>query len=156
MRITLGLDFTGGSWPGPLADRDAVAGEAWVGPGGLLGLLETQLGLSGPPSGAAVRAAALIPALGRVDGFWAASAQDNPFFTARTLLRWRDYLALHGWQGEPTSPRLAKLAEVTEGAFPGFPDRLHAVTRALGDRSADVESLVLVDPEQDLTPGWRA
>ena len=40
MRVTFSIDFDGGFWPGPLAGREAAFGEAWVGPGGLLGLLE--------------------------------------------------------------------------------------------------------------------
>ena len=37
MEIRFDPDFDGGAWPGPLHDREAVAGEAWLGELGLLG-----------------------------------------------------------------------------------------------------------------------
>ena len=49
MKITFDPAFDSGYWPGPLQDRNAASGEIWVGPSGLLGLLETMTGLSGPP-----------------------------------------------------------------------------------------------------------
>ena len=156
MRVTFGLDFSGGGWPGPLAEQDAVAGEAWLGPGGFLGVLETQLGLVRPHVDPAVRSAALIPALLRIDGFWQRSAEDNPYYTARTLLRWRDYLALHGWKGEGVATRLESLSVLTADVLPGFPDRLGAVAGAIRQRSVDIESVELVDPIAELTPAWRA
>jgi len=50
MKIFFDPDFDGGCWPGPLngtPPRPAVVGEAWVGPLGLRGILETALGLGG-------------------------------------------------------------------------------------------------------------
>jgi len=78
VRILFDPTFDATPWPGPLAARDAVAGEAWAGPRFLLNLLETQLGLGGPVVPAALRAAALVPALRARDGFWSASAEVDP------------------------------------------------------------------------------
>ena len=52
MRVAFGTGFDSGVWPGPLGTRDgevlaAAFDEAWVGPLGLLKILETQLGLGG-------------------------------------------------------------------------------------------------------------
>ena len=47
MRIVLGREFDGGSWPGALGAGDAATGVSWVGPLGFVGLLETALGLTG-------------------------------------------------------------------------------------------------------------
>ena len=106
MRITLGIDFDHGYWPGPLLDREASAGEAWVGPAGLLSILETALGLGGPHESEALRAARLVPRVLEADGFWSESARHNPLTAARTLLRWRDRLWMQGWQGERVSCQL--------------------------------------------------
>jgi len=70
MKIRFAPDFDGGAWPGPLEGRDAVAGEAWLGELGLLQQLETVLGLAGPVPTAGERAAALVPGLRGVEGFW--------------------------------------------------------------------------------------
>ena len=99
MKIRFDPDFDGGAWPGPLDGRDAAAGEAWLGELGLLERLETALGLAGPVPTAAERAAALVPGLRRIQGFWTRSSEVDPLGSARELLRWRDELMLAGWRG---------------------------------------------------------
>ncbi len=156
MRIVFDPTFDATPWPGPLAARDATAGEAWAGPRFLLNLLETQLGLGGPVVPAALRSATLVPTVRASDGFWSASAEVDPLGTARALLDWRDALWMAGWRGEALrAGRLAALAKVTSGAPPGMPDRIVAVAAALDDRAADVDELVLVEPSDDLPPAWR-
>ena len=156
MRIVFDPTFDATPWPGPLAARDASAGEAWAGPRFLLNLLETQLGLGGPVVPAALRAAALVPALRASDGFWSASAAVDPLGTARMLLEWRDALWMAGWRGEPLrAGRLAALARVTADALAGFPDRVATVADVLARRAADVAELALVEPTDDLPPLWR-
>ena len=90
MKVRFDPDFDLGAWPGPLADREAVAGEVWVGPLGLLGHLETMLGLLGPVTSTQERAAALVPRLRAVEGFWSRSAAVDSLGSARELLRWRE------------------------------------------------------------------
>lgn len=156
MRIVFDPTFDATPWPGPLAARDASAGEAWAGPRFLLNLLETQLGLGGPAVPAALRAASLVPTIAATEGFWSASAIVDPLGTARTLLDWRDALWMAGWRGEALrAGRLTALATVTSTALPGIPDRVAAVAAALDRRAADVEELVLVEPTDDLPPAWR-
>jgi hypothetical protein len=156
VRIVFDPTFDATSWPGPLAARAATAGEAWAGPRFLLNLLETQLGLGGPPVPTALRSAALVPTIRTRAGFWSASAEIDPLGTARTLLDWRDALWMAGWRGAALrAGRLAALAEVTAGAMPGIPDRVAAVVAALRRRSADIAELTLVDPTDDLPPAWR-
>lgn len=58
MKVVFDRSFDGGAWPGPLAERDAAMGESWLGELGMLGLLETMVGLAGvhlPVSGLAVQ-----------------------------------------------------------------------------------------------------
>jgi hypothetical protein len=156
VRIVFDPTFDATPWPGPLATRDASAGEAWAGPRFLLNLLETQLGLGGPVVPAALRSATLVPSIRASEGFWSASAQVDPLGTARTLLDWRDSLWVSGWRGESLrAGRLAALARVTADALPGMPDRVAAVADTLQRRGADIENLTLVEPTDDLPPIWR-
>jgi ATP-dependent helicase/nuclease subunit B len=155
MRIVFDPEFEQGSWPGPLGDRAASAGEDWVGPSRLAQILETALGIGGPCRPARERAARLVPVVRASAGFWSASAEVDPFATARRLLQWRDALAMSGWRGEGNEPRLAALARLTAGCAPGLPDRLRAIQEALGRRSPDIESIHLFTARADLEPLWQ-
>lgn len=155
MRLTFDTCFDSGAFPGPLAGRDAVVGELWVGPHQLLGVMETALGLSGPTLSAPERAAALVPALRDLDGFWRKSFENDHFATAATLLHWRDTLRLHGWQGQSVRPRLKQLASATREALPGYPDRLAEVAEALLVRNAGIGSVTRLKPLEDLPKLWK-
>src|SRR5882724_3244392 len=109
MRVLFDPSFDSAVWPGPLANRDAVAGEVWAGQAYLLDLLETALGLGGPPRTSAMRAASIVATVRASAGFWSRSAEIDPFQTALRLLRWRDALRMAGWRDEPVSDRLAAL-----------------------------------------------
>lgn len=146
----------GGAWPGPAARAgEAVVGEAWLGPMGMLGRLETELGLGGEYAAATIRAARLAPILAAREGYWSASLEADGLATARRLLADRDELAMWGWRGEAASARLAALWAVCNEAAPGIPDRLREVARALEKRAVDLESVVLVTPAAELAPLWR-
>jgi len=105
-QIRFDLDFDHGAWPGILGgaggegERTAISGAAWLGPAGLLGLLETHLGLRGPSVPGSERVATLVPAVRSTSGFWSESAAADPFATARRLLADRDLLRLNGWRGD--------------------------------------------------------
>jgi ATP-dependent helicase/nuclease subunit B len=155
MRIVFDPDFEHGCWPGPLRGCDASAGEDWVGPSRLVSVLETGLGLAGPRPTSRERAARLVPAVRKTDGFWSASASVDPFATARRLLHWRDILAMGNWRGNGKQPRLAALAGITAGCAPGLPDRLMAIHDGLAARSAGVDEVELFTPRADLEPLWQ-
>ena len=155
MKVVFDPSFDGGAWPGPLQNRDAVVGELWVGPAGLLGLLETHLGLGGPQQSNRARASALIPAVRGIDGFWSRSAVADVLATARTLLGWRDHLWLSGWRGEAGAPRLAQLAQVTADVMPGVPDRLVAVLEHLETHRTSIETITCFDDPDGLPALWR-
>lgn len=162
MRVVFGLGLDGGAWPGPLGDarvrgRTAAFDEAWVGPLGLLKILETSLGLVGPDETAAERAAALVPALRAREGRWSRSLDADPLAVARAVLRVRDALVDAGLPcgAAPASlgPRLEEILLVTQGARAGTCDRFAAVARALEEGSVpDVERLTLVDRREALSP----
>jgi ATP-dependent helicase/nuclease subunit B len=158
MRLVFDPDFDQGAWPGPLAGKDAAFAEAWVGPLGLLAAAETALGLGGRWAAPAARAAALVPAVRSVEGFWSRSAEADPLGTADVLLRWRDELMLSGWLGEPVAPRLAALAAVTRDALPGLPDRLRAALTAIAQRGTGgaIREVVHIEEAAELPLLWRS
>ena len=155
MKITFDPAFDQGYWPGPLSDRNAVSGELWLGPSGMLGVLETMTGLNGPSIPPALRAAELVSDVRSISGFWNRSAQVDPFGTAKRVLQWRDLLWMYGWRSQPVSMRLGELAEVTSKASPGFPDRLLMVAETLVDANNAVEDLILLEPFDRLAPVWQ-
>ncbi len=156
LHIRFDLDFDTGSWPGPNSDREATAGEVWVGPAGLLSTLETALGLGGEYETLPYRVAALMANLQKEDGFWNTSAEADPSGVAHTLLGWRDELWMAGWRAQPMgSRRLDSLGALTRDLPPGIPDRLVAVTTRLETRRVDIERIdVLCDP-RELSACWR-
>jgi ATP-dependent helicase/nuclease subunit B len=156
LRLVFDPALDGAAWPGPLGDREAVSGEAWVGPLGLLGVLETQLGLGGRLAGQLERACRLTRSLHDRDGFWRASFDRDRLGTSRRLIKERDTLAMWGWQGQPVSSRLGELARVTAEVLPGLPDRLARVMEVLGRRALDISSLTLFSPVTTMQPLWRA
>ena len=157
MRIVFDPDFDSGAWPGPLEGRASVAGVSWVGEAGLLGLLETALGLSGPATPSSRRVAALVPTIRGTEGFWSESASVDPLAVARRLLAFRDALLREGWRGDevPGAPRLSALAAVTREALPGPVDRLLAAEAALSRRSAGVAELRLLSEPGTFPAAWR-
>jgi len=156
LRIVWDPAIDHGAWPGPLAARDASAGESWLGPMGLLARLETELGLGAVHATSLERGAQLAAQLARRTGWWRASYEADPSGTAQRLLRDRDLLAIWGWRGEPASERLAELWTVTAETGPGFPDRLHAVTAALTGRAVDIDTIDVMSPLASLVPAWRS
>ncbi|RMH39384.1 MAG: hypothetical protein D6694_11270, partial [Gammaproteobacteria bacterium] len=47
MQVRFGMGLDGGGWPEFDGESDALIGDALLGPSGLIGLLETHLGLGG-------------------------------------------------------------------------------------------------------------
>lgn len=155
MKIVFDHAIDGGAWPGPLANVDAVSGEVWLGPAGLLGVLETRLGLGARRDRPLQRATRLVAQLKDREGFWRSAFEVDPIGTARRLLRDRDRLRLWGWAGQAVSPRLAELHAATEGTSPSVGDRLWAVARGIAERVVDVECIVSHTRLELLPPAWR-
>jgi RecB family exonuclease len=145
---------------------EAVMGEVWVGPGGLLGLLETALGIDGQAAAEPERVGAYSQRIERcVDGeaFYSQSWEVDPWGVARKLLSWRDELVMVGWDGSAVvdgGPRLDALAmlEAESGVLlpAGFADRLRRVEKELaGGRCSGIEELHLVEPRAHLPRAWQ-
>ncbi len=163
MKIRFGLHLDGErGWRA--ADR---LGEAVLGPLGLLGMLETQLGFAGDwPSHAerVLQYRASLTQPGSSKRFYQASfAADELGATAR-LLEWRDTWHLHGWDGtirKGASSRLLDLAEVEKHAAGNLAlttsigERLKRAADALAARSAAIDGVELIDPLGAFPKRWR-
>ena len=157
LKIRFDLAFDGGSYPGPLADgRSATLGHAWLGPKGLLGRLETSLGLTGRYASDEIRAARLVPLVRASEGFWSESFEKDGLATALRLVRDRDRLAMYGWRGKGVSGRLKELWAAVEGVDSGTPDRLAKVAEALEHRDAGIAEILLHEPVELLPLRWRS
>lgn len=150
------------------------SGMFWVGPQGLLNVLESHLGLAGAqPLDEFLRIEQYRQLLSahigeHPDAFFAESFAADPLATATALLAYRDELLLAGWDfalsgDEP--PRVRVLAEletalqigVEEGkAFsPGWADRFSSVLSVLSTRRHPVQEIKIVEPPELLPPHFR-
>lgn len=165
MKITFGMNMDGSLWN----TGSASMGEVKIGPGGMVGLLETRLGMTMPTVHPVRR---INETMGRLDEVAAGRARDwfgksyevDAWSTARQLLAWRDQLVEAGWDGKTTllgSPRLEAIACLEQSQLPLFPgtgDRINRVLAALGEcREGDalgLESICLVEPREFFPPVW--
>ncbi len=156
MRVVFDAAIDASSWSGDvLQGHTATAGEAWLGPLGLLGRLELELGLAVRYATPLERAAELSHTLARVAGYWTRSLEVDPIATARRLLEDRDSLAMCGWSGERTSERLDSLWRITESSLAGIPERLKRVVEVLDRRRLSLSSIQVAEPLTQLSPLWQ-
>lgn len=163
MDMVFGLWADGGASPDHGGGAGGALGQPVVGPGGLVDVLETALGIGGPRRAQVVRIAALQSSLEALEGdyFWSRSLAMDPWATARTVLGWRDELIGLGWRpGEFWKERrladLAAASLASPGVAPGLPDRLAAVLEALeGCTAAPVERIRLIDRVDVLPSAMR-
>jgi RecB family exonuclease len=158
MDLTFGMYLDGTTW----TDKQASLGKLQLGPSGLLGLLETRLGLGGPVAHPAQRINAymhLIQQCDRSGAWFHDSFEADPWSTAKQMLAWRDELIEAGWQGQgenSSSPRLRALASIEKSNryLPlGQADRLQAVLSHLNTvDSVDVKQIQLSEPLEMLPP----
>ena len=161
MKITLGLALDGQRAIRP-ANR---LGDTDTGPLGLLGLLETYLGLLAPIAPTAERIVEYRDCLSRAltdRRFYARSFQTDELGTAELLLEWRDTWRLHGWDGvfpQTTTARLLDMADVELEArmrvSPSIGDRLAFVRTAMESRQTGIQEIVLLDPLDAFPLAWQ-
>ena len=154
--ITFSLDLDG--YPAPCG-----VGDNRVGPGGLLDLLEEQLGLTSPGSSSLDRVLAMEVALKTFsDRFFSETFETDPLATARLLLRLRDELVMGGWtetSQPPENPRLATMAEVErifldkQGRSLGIADRIRRLIVTLNDVQPDL-AVDCLESRDDLPLLW--
>lgn len=171
MLLYFGLALEEEPWQMP---EPPWVGTFWVGPQGLLNVLESHLGLAGAqPIDEYLRIEQYRQLSGAYLGehpgaFFAESFAADPLATATALLAYRDELLLAGWDfalsgDEP--PRIRVLAEL-EAALqtgiedgkpfsPGWADRFSAVLSALPVRRHPVQEIRMVEPPELLPPYFR-
>ncbi len=166
MNIILGHELDTGGYPDALGDSEATVGSVVVGPSGLVGILETRLGLTKVRTHGAVRIGRLLKILKDHDNgtsFYSRSLEADAWSTAKTILAWRDELKISGWNGDApsgASDRLKTLSDL-EKVFQielveGMGDRLQAILRRLNqDQELDVTQIQLVEPLESWASGWR-
>lgn len=151
-----------------LTEGNAVLGRPVWDPRMLLAQLELRLGLPQAAAPEVVRLqrwTATLRELGASEPcFFSDSYSMDPLGTAKTLLEWRDDLALAGWNGKSvpgggsrldTLVELEARANLTELA-PGVPDRLRQVVRELDATRARVFERVELAERRVLWPElWR-
>lgn len=156
MKIYFDRAFDGRIWPNWSSKKTGTFGIAWVGPLGLLDILETLLGLKRPIMPDSIRAARIVPELEKNRGaFWAKSFKEDPLGVAKKLLEMRDSLLMHGWQYQPLTDRLADLASISKLTESGIPDRLIAVSEKLDKFYEDLPEITVFEPFDTLPPLWK-
>ncbi len=158
MYLTFGMYLDGSQW----SSKDASAGELKLGPSGLLSLLETRLGLTGPtthPAGRINQYMHRLEACDNADAWFHVSFSADAWSTAKQMLSWRDELIEAGWKGEADgscSPRLLALKKLEQTNLPlamGREDRLQEVIRQIEHiDSIAVRKIHLQEPLELLPP----
>ena len=161
MQVTFGMYLDGAPW----SHKEVSSGEVQVGPLGLLSLLETKLGLTGPVVHPAVRIDQYMHRMklqDHPDKWFHTSFNADAWSTAKQMLAWRDELVEAGWTGgtdESMSLRLRALAELEGTDLPlamGKEDRLQEVLRRL--KSIDSIAIAHIYLQEDfelLPPVWK-
>ncbi len=166
MHIVFGWKLDGSSYPLTATGSESAIGQPVVGPSGLVGLLETALGLAGPTLPAAVRIARYLGRLRTLDDgarFYTRSFARDSWSTAKQLMVWRDELYAAGWRGQPikavgarldTMALIESVNDLPLGTSLG--ERLQAVLNDLRDGAAlPIERIEVVSPEEHFPPLWR-
>ncbi len=166
MQIVFGWKLDGSSHPLTATGSESAMGQPVVGPNGLLGLLETALGLAGPSLPAAVRIARYLGRLRKLDDgtrFYTRSFARDSWSTAKQLMVWRDELYATGWRGQPVEAagaRLDTMASIESvndlplGTSLG--ERLQAVLNGLrAGVGLPIERIEVVSPEERFPSLWR-
>lgn len=161
MKLRLGLHLDGQHGRVPINQM----GSADVGPLGLLGILESQLGLVPPSVSAAQRCVQYRECLNQLNGpdrFFHKSYEADDFGTAATLLSWRDEWRIHGWssdvaqEGSSRLHDMVAIEKVAQGSLsPGTAERLIAIAEALAGRRLLIKSIALVDPLGSFPLLWQ-
>jgi len=143
MQIVFDMAYDQSVSPDGVNTGCASIGKLFVGPGELLNLLETQLGLGGKDIHQAIRIQQYMECMEQLHGldagaFFAVSFAADPWSSAKQMLAWRDELVLAGWTGgtaDDFTCRLDALAALElvlpDSLRKGTGDRLGVVLQTL-------------------------
>ncbi|WDL97761.1 PD-(D/E)XK nuclease family protein [Alicyclobacillus sp. ALC3] len=165
MEVLLGSWLDGAAYPDAMGEADAAVGRVVTGFRGLVGVLETILGLTAPPVSEARRVAEwvrLIQSSGYTSLPFAESFRVDPWNTAKELLRRRDELVLAGWDapvhmgGGRWLEALTALEASHTNRTPGFADRMRAVLQRLREPAhVEIDQITLLDQNDALWEAWQ-
>lgn len=165
MKIVLGFWLDSAKFPDALGDEEASLGSVVTGFGGLVGILETQLGLTLPQASENLRIAQwqeLIGSQDTGDKPFSESYRTDSWNTAKELLRRRDELVLAGWDpvtqqdGSIWIGTLAALELANTDKISGFPDRVRVLLAKLQENNMglNIEKITIVDEDESLWDPW--
>lgn len=164
MNIILGHGLDSATYPDALGENDAIVGTVITCFTGLIGILETQLGLTAPKASENIRIAEWQDLLRKQDTGnqpFSKSLATDSWNTAKELLRKRDELVFAGWNpavhtgGSNWLETLAQLELSNVNKTWGFPDQVRALLAKLHDPiSLDIDSISIVDEDETMWDPW--
>lgn len=164
MNIILGFWLDSATYPDALQGKEASAGTVVTGFKGLIGIVETQLGLTAPTQSENLRIAEWQELLRNHDNGnmpYSRSYQTDSWNTARELLRRRDELVLAGWDsnlhsgGSKWLEILGELERSNQNRTWGMPDRVRALLAKLEETEhVHIETITVVDEDETLWDPW--
>ncbi|WHY94696.1 hypothetical protein QNK12_15070 [Neobacillus cucumis] len=164
MNIILGYWLDSSTYPDALGDKEASVGTVVTGFNGLIGILETQLGLTSPIASENKRIAEWQELIHRYDtgnNPFSKSFETDSWNTAKELLRRRDELVLAGWNpvlhdgGSKWIDTLAQLELSKPNKTWGFPDRVRALLSQLSEPvQLHIDTITIVDEDETLWDPW--
>lgn len=164
MKIILGYWLDSATYPDALKDQEASVGTVVTGFQGLIGILETQLGLTAPVASENLRIAEWQELLRNHDNGekqYSKSFKTDSWNTAKELLRRRDELVLAGWDpqlhtgGSKWVDLLAELEIANENQTSGWPDRVRTLLAKLKEPvQFPIKTITVVDEDETLWDPW--
>lgn len=161
MKIQFGMVLDGAVW----TNKAAAIGHVRTGPMGLLGILESNLGLAKAEKHLVYRIDDYMKRLKALDNetaYYHQSFSFDQWSTARQMLAWRDELLEAGWSGQnltKPSARLKALTDLENSDLPlsaGRSDRLRRVIAGLEkNKPLSIASITLLEPCDLLPPVWQ-
>jgi ATP-dependent helicase/nuclease subunit B len=164
MKIKFGIHIDLGCWPEFAHDQQASIGEISLGPLGLIGVLETSLGLIATDVPEALRIRRYmerLQSLPQKSRFYTRSCDSDAWATARELLQWRDELVMYGWNPHSSEApdrisTLAEIEQVRKPLGPGLADRFQIILHRLNNSpSVNISRIELQEPFELLPTTWQ-